>query len=89
MVFSLLYSCILFALWFILICSRWGGGEQKEFFPTLSVPEGQNICPGLHYLNRKCRFNVASDDRVLKVVLDCDYSITKQQVIKKNIRSCE
>lgn len=33
MVFSLLYSCILFGLLFILICSRWGSGEQKEFFP--------------------------------------------------------
>jgi len=78
MVFSLLYSCILFVLWFILICSRWGSGEQKESFPLLTVSEGQNICPGLHCLSRKCRFRVASDDNVhKKVVLDC-YSIPLQ-----------
>lgn len=40
----------------MLICSRWGSREQKEFFPTLSVPEGQNICLRLHYLNDNTNF---------------------------------
>lgn len=50
-----------------------GKWRAEGVFPTLSIPEGQNTSLGLHYLSRKCRFHVASDDNVhKKVVLDCD-----------------